>query len=58
MQVYVVIEEVRYDYSNGEVYKNVYGVYRDEQSADAAVIECESQIGGKYYATKETYYVE
>lgn len=58
MFVYVVVEEVQYDYSNGEFYKNVYGVYLLEAMAEAAVIECEAQVGGKYYATIEKHFVE
>ena len=59
MNVYVVIEEVTYDYDpTGHVYRNIYGVYRDERAADAAVVECEAQEGARYYATKEQHYVE
>lgn len=58
MRVYVVVEEAQYDYSNGEWYKNVHGVYLLESSAQAAVKECEAQTGGKYYASIETHEVE
>lgn len=55
--VYIVIEEVRYDY-DVHTYKNIYGVYLIESMAEAAAIECEAQVGGKYYATVEKHFVE
>jgi hypothetical protein len=58
MNVYVVIEEVTYHYDDGRVYRNIYGVYRNERAADAAVAECEAQVGGSYYAIKEQHFVE
>lgn len=53
MNVFVVVEEVQYAYSNGEYYKNIYGIYASRDLADKAVIECESQSGGSYYAWVE-----
>lgn len=57
MFVYVVTETVQYDYDD-QTYTNVYGVYLLEAMAEAAVIECEAQVGGKYYATIEKHFVE
>lgn len=53
MNVFIVLEEVQYDYDGGRTYKNVYGVYKDKSLAQKAIKECESQVGGKYYAYLE-----
>lgn len=58
MQVYVVTEEVQYDYDNGRVHRNIYGVYHTESAALAAREECEAQVGGTYYAFVEPHEVK
>ncbi len=58
MQVYIVTEEVTYDYSNGEQRRGIYGVYHTEAAALAAREECLAQVGGTYYAEIEEHEVE
>lgn len=58
MQVYIVKEEVTLHYDNGDVYHNIYGVYRTEAAALAAREECMAQVGGSYYAEIEVHNVE
>lgn len=57
MQVYIVTEEATLDYDNGDVYRNIYGVYHTEAAAMAAREECEAQVGGTYYAQIEIHEV-
>lgn len=58
MLVYVVLEEVTYNYDDGRSYKNLYGVYDSLEKAEAAKKECVEQLGGTYFATIEGVHVK
>lgn len=57
MKVYIVIETVSYDYDQGREYTNIYGVYKNEEEAEQAKKQCESQKYGHYYAEVEEHEV-
>lgn len=58
MYVYVVIQTAIHAYSTNEEHTSVYAVAYTERRAQELVEECQSQVGGRFFARIEEHQLD